>query len=98
MFSIPEHLRKNLLAKGALVRNDEGDIVFAGLTPAESNFYADYSRRALNEISSDERNLYRQLHLRHLSARLESLETQKKNYPYSNPPASKNRVKKQRPK
>lgn len=73
MLNLNETLRDRLLATGALVVDEDGDEVLAGLTVAESKFFLFYEIDPRDGYASAETNLYFELRHKHLVARCERL-------------------------
>lgn len=73
MLDLTDALRSYLQQTGALLFDQDGQEILAGLTHAESNFIIRYAR-APGEVPIAERRLYYQLNELHLKARLRNLQ------------------------
>lgn len=69
MLELDEELRRRLLVRHALIVDEDGDEVFAGLTVSESVFYLEFVEHPDLSSTTAEKMLYLQLKHRHLVAR-----------------------------
>lgn len=63
-------IREVLIANGALVFDQSGELTFAGLTPAESQFFVSYMRQPSGIRGKSGELVYLHLKCRHLRARM----------------------------
>lgn len=69
MLHLNDVRRSELLLRGALTVDDDGDEVLVGLTLAESHFYLTFEEHPVETHESGETALYYQLKYKHLAAR-----------------------------
>lgn len=69
MLQLDEELRRRLLARQALIIDEDGDEVFLGLTVSESVFYLSFTEHPDLHTTMAEKMLYLQLQHRHLKSR-----------------------------
>lgn len=70
-----EALCELLISTGVFEFDQDGEVVFAGLTASESEFYAKCKQLAASDIEPAETLVFNQLKHRHLRARMRNLST-----------------------
>lgn len=73
MLDLDDARRSELLLRGALTVDDDGDEVLVGLTLAESHFYLTFEEHPVETHDTGETSLYYQLKHKHLAARSATL-------------------------
>lgn len=73
MLDLDDARRSELILRGALTIDDDGDEVLAGLTLAESHFYLVFEEHPVETHDTGETSLYYQLKHKHLAARAATL-------------------------